>query len=187
MTEETPKMIRLEKTTELTPAQKTHERSVYQRARILEPWMRTFAEWEVEHPQARPLERYRKAEQLSGSKFSENRMRILRNNGLYREYREVIRARNIRTAKALMEPYTVESVQAMRWALGMAIESKDYRAVATLASPGIERAWPRRDDPSKHGDVNIQINLSPGQAALLDRETPIIEAEIVAPDPIPEG
>src|SRR5262245_17384945 len=168
----------------ITVAEKKRERSVIHKAnRILEPWQKEFARWEAEHPFARPVQRYAAIEKISGTKWTEKRLRTLRSSGLYREYRDILKQRTVRAAKFLLEPYTYESVQAMRWALETAVAAGDYKAVANLASPGIERASPRRDDLGRGGDVNINISFTQKQQSLLDNEKPIIEAEVISIEP----
>ena len=152
----------------------------------LHVWQLAYAEWLANHVDKRlPLsEQLTKAQELAGEfslTVSERDLRALKARKPFRDYLADMRDDAEKRARSMIRAALPEYVGAHRKALKLAEQKDDFRAMATISEPMIERAWPRKETST----VNTQINitLSPAQQkifeAMDDDGIEILDAEII--------
>ena len=175
------------------PVRKRRSRERAQRAKLtdtwthLHAWQHAFAEWLAYHiDKSLPLsEQLTKAQEIANEfslTVSERDLRALKARKPFREYLADMRDDAEKRARSMIRASLPEYVGAHRKALKMASDKEDFRAMATIAEPMIERAWPRRD--AAQINTQIVITLSPAQQKILDvideADVEVLDYEVIS-------
>ncbi len=174
------------------PVRKRRYKERAQRTKLLDTWNHlhawqyAFAEWLANHIDKRlPLsEQVTKAQELANEfslTVSERDLRALKSRKPFRDYLADMRDDAEKRARSMIRASLPEYVGAHRKALKLAADKEDFRAMASIAEPMIERAWPRRDAIQQNTQINI--TLSPAQQKIFDGldepDVQILEAEVI--------
>lgn len=178
------------------PVRKRRSRERAQRTKLtdtwthLHVWQLAFAEWLANHiDKILPLsEQLKKAQELA-DEFSltvnERDLRALKSRKPFREYLADMRDDAEKRARSMIRASLPEYVGAHRKALKLASDKEDFRAMATISEPMIERAWPRRD--ATQVNTQIVITLSPAQQkifeALDEPAVEVLDYEVINVEP----
>ena len=142
----------------------------------LRPWMRKLAEWHAGQDVTPTLEEcHGMAQQFAGYQIPPvwTELCLLREDWLtYRE--EMALDEHLRVRKRLEHTFG-EYVDTHAWALRTAREIGDYKEAANIASPVLDRVYPKRDQ-AVSGGGNVIINLPAGSTV---HQTEPIEVEVL--------
>lgn len=147
----------------------------------LRNWMLRYAEWLF----AQTVEPSWKGRQVMANKFANltiphQRLSDLEAREDFQDYLAELAKGPLERARARMIRRMPAYVNKHWWAATKAQEAGDYKALAAIAEPILERVLPRKQEAVAATQVNI--TLSPGQLAGLQQFTPLaIEAETVEP------
>lgn len=109
-----------------------------------------------------------------------NQLRGLRRRADWQELFARLEQGGIDAARVLFVNNLPALVELHQWAAQQAKLKGDYRAMAPLTTPALDRVLPKREGTGGLAEQNILIALTVKQASLIDSDRPIVEAEIIA-------
>lgn len=134
------------------------------RAATLLPWMQAYAEWlilECLEPPKRSL-RTRTARGLARAPVSDRHLYELEARKDFNDYCNALRAGPLEQARARFANAMPAYVQAHFDALQLASTASDYKAMAQIAEPVLDRVYPKKADAIIATQIVVQ--LTPDQA-----------------------
>ena len=153
---------------------------------FLRPWEQLFAYWLAFAPfKVTPVQKVQKATEFAHDTVTYGHVRYLLGRRDVKELMVKFQAGGIEAALEKLKSDLPFYVETHRKGLEMALEDGNYSVIPKYTLHALEIVAPRRNDL---GQQNVQVNvtLSTKQQALLDSERPLIEAEVVRPDPTTE-
>ena len=152
----------------------------------LAPWQLAFAEWLANLDRAPSTEaqltkviEFRAAQGIPDP-FTDVDLRALVARRHFKEYVSKLNADALKRCRARIEARLEAYVDANAWALTQAKGAMDYRAVAAITEPMMERVWPKKSDTAANTSVTVVL-MPAQQAAIHAIETvEVMDAEIVA-------
>ena len=149
--------------------------------------VRTFARWLALHKgHPRIAAQLGKLQEVTGFEWTEAQRQELYASGAFRTYYLAIKEQGLRAMRFRTVEVAAKSVEMIDWGLDEAKKKGDYRAIPGLASPVMERAWPRREDMAQAAPTVI-IQITQAQHAQLEAPPAILEAEIIEVIPVDES
>ena len=154
---------------------------------VLRPWMRAYAEFVMLEatPETTQHTRIQRARQLSRLPLSRSALAALEAREDFQAYCDELRAGPVELARTRFASRFPEYVEAHFDALKAAQTADDYRAVAQITEPVLDRVYPKKGDSAA---VAAQINvvLTSEQAAGFSEtyEAPVVEVEAQALPPV---
>lgn len=147
--------------------------------------MKALAEWHAVQPGTpKQAQVIALAQQLSGQPLRPETVKALTTRNDWLSYREEMALDELARAKRRLEHRLDEYMDAHLWALQTAKKEKDYKAVAAIADPVMDRAWPKRDVGSQTAQTII-VNLPGGQTAETHLLEPLSDVEVVPVEKAP--
>lgn len=141
--------------------------------------MKALAEWHATQPGTpKKAQVLATAMKLSGQPLSPDTVAVLTTREDWLAYREEMALDELARAKRRLEHRLDEYLDAHLWALQTAKKNEDYKAVAAIADPVMDRAWPKRDGGSQTAQTII-VNL-PGSQPVETHLTEPLPVEVVA-------
>ncbi len=147
----------------------------------LRPWMKRLAEWHATQEGRVLLEQCRDvAIQFAGVSISLAATKALVTRDDWMAYREEIALDQLLQVRKRLQHRTAQYVDAHLKALEMAEANEDYRAMAQIAEPMVDRVWAKREQHVQQNQTVI-LNLAPGStpAQVLATEFKPIEVEVL--------
>lgn len=143
------------------------------------PWMKALAEWHATQPGTpKKAQVLAIAMKLSGQALTPDTLALLLSRDDWMAYREEMALDELARARRRLEHRLDEYMDAHLWALQSAKKEGDYKAVAMIADPVMDRAWPKRDVGSQTAQTII-VNLpgtTPAEAHVIE---PLPDVEVV--------
>lgn len=147
-----------------------------------EPWMRGYAQWLAERPDAPAMDRRRAAAaQRAKVKLTAKAVRALEARDDFQTYYREVREGGIRAARHKFSTTLPEATDTLEWALTEARKTGDYKTVLTYADRILDRIFPKKQEDTQP-QVAVNIVLQPKQAALVGQELPIVTVEAIDDD-----
>lgn len=146
---------------------------------VLKPWMRAYAEWlmlECESIPTRTLRRTR-ARGLATAPLSDGQLRALEARADFIKYCEDLRAGPLEQARAKFRQRFPQYIDAHAQALQLATEAKDYKAMAFITEPVLNRVIPVRSEAQPAAQVNIVLTPGQMQGVSATYVAPVVEVE----------
>lgn len=146
----------------------------------LRPWMKRLAEWHATQEGKVTLEHCRDMAVTftSGVMISQAAVRALMTRDDWMAYREEVSLDILLQARKKLQYRVTEYADAHFNALKLAEQHGDYKAVASMAEPMIDRLWAKREHqvaPSQTVIVNLGTHTTPTQLL----ETELLPVEIL--------
>ena len=153
-------------------------------ARVLKPWMRAYAEWLMLACEIRPKASVRRsrAAGLARAPVGLNHLRLLEQRTDFVSYCEDLAAGPLEAARARFVSRFPEYIEAHHEALTLARGEGDYRAMAQIAEPVLDRVYPKKLEGNAAAQVIIV--LTPEQVKGVSAAysaPPLLVAEVLAP------
>lgn len=156
------------------------------------PWQLSFAEWIAnQHYSPKVVAQAAKASEIASAALGSpvdiapDDVRALRQRPNFREAVKRFRDESLNRARKTMEAHLSHYATAHINALKIAEEKQDYRAMAQISEPILERVWPKRGDTAGTA-VQVNITLSPKQQEILDSvaeaDVEVLDAEVIEDD-----
>ena len=147
-----------------------------------EPWMKSYARWLSERPEAHAMDRRRAhASQCSKTKLTNKAVRALEARDDFQSYYREIREGGIRAARHKLETSLPEVMDTLEWAVSEARKIGDYKTVLSHADRIYDRVFPKKAEDTRPLAA-VQIVISAERANYLDQPLPEVTVEEVTVD-----
>jgi hypothetical protein len=144
------------------------------------PWMKALAEWHAVQPGTpKAAQVLATANKLCGHLLTPEKLKLLLTRSDWMAYREEMALDELARARRRLEHRLDEYLDAHQWALREAKGAGDYKAVAAIADPVMDRAWPKRDVGSQTAQTII-VNLPGHTPADHHVVEPLPDVEVIA-------
>lgn len=141
--------------------------------------MKRLAEWHATHEGKVLLEQARDmAVQFAGVSISLAATKALMTRDDWMGYREEVALDTMLQIRKKLQARTEHYVDAHFRALALAEDAEDYKVMAQIAEPMLDRVWAKREQHVAQGQTVI-INLAPGSTPAQVLETEFLPVEIV--------
>ena len=158
-------------------------------ARVLKPWMRAYAEWLMLACELRPKASVRRsrAAGLARAPVGLNHLRLLEQRTDFVSYCEDLAAGPLEAARARFVSRFPEYIEAHHEALTLARGEGDYRAMAQIAEPVLDRVMPKKSEAAAAAQVTIVLTPEQLQRSTTAYAAPPLLVSVVEPPPEPEA
>ena len=134
------------------------------------PWQRDLVLWYIEKSRRSKEDCLAKCEELTGETWTFPRFKeMMATHVALREYLTIARERGRRFANASIGYLSVDAVDYLKHSMKEAKDDGNYEALGRISSRAFELAMPRKNEVETPR-ININLNLSEAQKALLDAE-----------------
>lgn len=149
----------------------------------LRPWMLRYAEWLILSPgYPSRAARITQANTLAKSDVSRNGVYALEARPDFKAYCEELQRGPLEEARAKFRSRLPKYVDAHEQALDMAREAGDYKAVAQISEPALDRVMPKKGDAVQATQVTIM--LTPER---IDRLRNYVSPEVDVVEVVPDA
>lgn len=151
---------------------------------VLMPWMLAYAEWLVLECTVLPKrsERIVKARALSRGPVGTQHLLDLENRADFIAYCDELAKGPLERARAKFIQTFPAYIEGHREALELAREAGDYKALAAIAEPVLDRVVPKKAENIAPAQVQITLTTAQAARATIAYETPAMLVEEVVPD-----